>query len=109
MNANFDMAYLDGGDDIFGPNYGGATVYTNVRAGYTERMPECRQAAEEPQVHAGHGKRDHGRDPRRRREPADAAKAWLKVHPATFEAWLDGVTTRDGGDAMAAVKGALGL
>ncbi len=36
MNANFDMTYLSGGDDYFGPNYGGATVHTNVRAGYTQ-------------------------------------------------------------------------
>ncbi len=27
MNSNFEMAYLDGGDDYFGPNYGGASVY----------------------------------------------------------------------------------
>ena len=33
MNANHDITYLSGGDDWFGPNYGGATVYTNVRAG----------------------------------------------------------------------------
>ena len=34
MNANIEMAYLSGGDDVFGPNFGGATVYTNVRKGY---------------------------------------------------------------------------
>ncbi|NBO21289.1 MAG: choline ABC transporter substrate-binding protein, partial [Rhodobacteraceae bacterium] len=34
MNANFKMTYLTGGDDYFGPNFGGATVYTNTRAGY---------------------------------------------------------------------------
>ena len=39
MNANFDMAYLSGGDDWFGPNFGGATVYTNVRKGYAAACP----------------------------------------------------------------------
>jgi len=39
MNANFDMSYLTGGDDFFGPNLGGATIYTNVRAGYAD---ECK-------------------------------------------------------------------
>ena len=39
MNANVDMAYLAGGDEVFGPNYGGATVYTNTRAGYVEECP----------------------------------------------------------------------
>ena len=39
MNANFKLTYLSGGDDIFGPNFGGATVYTNLRAGYTTECP----------------------------------------------------------------------
>ncbi|MEM9779749.1 MAG: glycine betaine ABC transporter substrate-binding protein, partial [Pseudomonadota bacterium] len=34
MNANFDLTYLTGGDDFFGPDLGGATVFTNTRAGY---------------------------------------------------------------------------
>jgi glycine betaine/proline transport system substrate-binding protein len=38
----------------------------------------------------------------------DAAKDWLKANPAVIGPWLDGVTTKDGGDAMAAVTGALG-
>src|SRR5690606_21761011 len=29
MNAKLDMIYLTGGDDWFGPDFGGATVYTN--------------------------------------------------------------------------------
>ncbi len=33
MNTNIKMTYLTGGDDWFGPNFGGATVYTNTRAG----------------------------------------------------------------------------
>ena len=45
MNTNFEMTYLTGGDDVFGPNFGGATVYTNVRKGYLAGVPECRQAA----------------------------------------------------------------
>ena len=45
MNANFELTYLSGGDDVFGPNYGGATVYTNVRAGLLQECPESRQSA----------------------------------------------------------------
>ncbi|MEO0693733.1 MAG: glycine betaine ABC transporter substrate-binding protein, partial [Pseudomonadota bacterium] len=33
MNANFELTYLEGGDDWFGPNLGGATVFTNTTAG----------------------------------------------------------------------------
>jgi len=42
-------------------------------------------------------------------DPEAAAVAWLKANPDAVGPWLDGVTTRDGGDAMAAVKSALGM
>ena len=42
-------------------------------------------------------------------DPDDAAAAWLKANPGVLDAWLAGVTTKDGGDAMAAVKSSLGL
>ena len=42
-------------------------------------------------------------------DPAEAATAWLKGNGDVLGPWLQGVTTKDGGDAMAAVKGALGL
>jgi glycine betaine/proline transport system substrate-binding protein len=38
-----------------------------------------------------------------------AATAWLVANPAAIGEWLDGVTTIDGGDGMAAVSTALGL
>ena len=39
MNTNFELTYLTGGDEVFGPNFGGATVYTNVRKGYLQECP----------------------------------------------------------------------
>ena len=65
MNANFDLAYLSGGDEWFGPDFGGATVYTNVRAGYLEECPNVGQLLKNPQVHPRDGEPDHGRDPGR--------------------------------------------
>jgi len=108
MNANFDMSYLTGGDDFFGPNLGGATVFTNTRAGYTE---ECKNVgkllnnlefslAMENEIMASI--LDDGED------ASDAAKAWLKKNPTVYTAWLDGVTTKDGGDALSAMNSALG-
>ena len=40
-------------------------------------------------------------------DPRDAAKAWLAAHPDVVTPWLEGVTTKDGGDAKAAVEAAL--
>ncbi len=39
MNTNFKLTYLTDGDDIFGPNFGGASVFTNIRAGYATECP----------------------------------------------------------------------
>jgi len=39
MNANFDLTYLEGGDDFFGP-IGGATVCgTNTRRRFAKELP----------------------------------------------------------------------
>ena len=39
MNMRFDLKYLTGGDAVFGPNYGGATIYTVTRKGYSAECP----------------------------------------------------------------------
>lgn len=104
MNANFELAYLTGGDDFFGPDFGGASVHTNVRKGYTE---ECANVgtlltnltftlAAENEVMAGilnDGKK-----------PEAAATDWLKANPTVLETWLEGVSTIDGKPALPAVK-----
>ncbi len=39
MNMRFDLKYLTGGDAVFGPNFGGATIYTVTRKGYGAECP----------------------------------------------------------------------
>lgn len=109
MNANFELTYLEGGDDFFGPDLGGATVATNVRAGYTTECPNVGQLlsnlefslAMENEVMAAI--LDEGE------EPLDAAAAWLAANPDTLDSWLDGVSTFGGENALEAVKTGLGL
>ena len=36
MNVALDITYLAGGDEQFGPNYGGADVFTVARTGWAE-------------------------------------------------------------------------
>jgi glycine betaine/proline transport system substrate-binding protein len=109
MNANFEMAYLDGGDDFFGPNYGGATVYTNVRAGYMSECENVGKLLKNIKFSLAMENEIMGAILNDGEDPDKAAAAWLKVHPATFESWLVGVKTIDGGDSFAAVKAKLGL
>jgi glycine betaine/proline transport system substrate-binding protein len=109
MNANHDMTYLTGGDDWFGPDLGGATVYTNTRAGYVEECPNVGKLLTNLQFTLKMENEIMGAILDEGQKPEDAATAWLKANPGVLGGWLDGVTTADGGNAMAAVKGALGL
>ncbi|MGC3936793.1 choline ABC transporter substrate-binding protein [Roseobacter sp. EG26] len=109
MNANFEMGYLTGGDDFFGPDLGGATVYTNTRAGYSAECPNVGKLLGNLKFTLAMENEIMGAILNDGTEPSDAAKAWLSSNPDAFMAWLDGVTTVDGGDSVAAVKSALGL
>lgn len=109
MNANFDMGYLTGGDDFFGPDLGGATVYTNTRAGYVDECPNVGKLLTNLKFTLAMENEIMGAILNDGTEPSDAATAWLTANPDAFVAWLDGVTTLDGGDSVAAVNAALGL
>jgi glycine betaine/proline transport system substrate-binding protein len=109
MNANHDMTYLTGGDDWFGPDLGGATVYTNTRAGYVGECPNVGTFLENLEFTLAMENEIMGAILNDGADPEDAATAWLQANPGVLDGWLDGVTTADGGDAMAAVKGELGL
>ncbi len=62
MNSNVEMEYLSGGDDFFGPNYGGANVYTNVRFKLPVWVCNVGQLLQNPWVHSRDGKPVDGRD-----------------------------------------------
>jgi glycine betaine/proline transport system substrate-binding protein len=105
MNKNFDMSYLTGGDEWFGPS----TVYTNVRAGYLEECPNVGQLLKnltfnsEMETQIMVAILEEGQD------AEEAASNWLKEHPEMLEAWLDGVTTFEGEPGLPAVKEDLGM
>ncbi|SMR83205.1 glycine betaine/proline transport system substrate-binding protein [Aliiroseovarius halocynthiae] len=109
MNANFEMSYLTGGDDFFGPNLGGAVVDTNTRAGYVAECANTGKLLQNLSFSLAMENEIMGAILNDGQDPADAAKAWLSANPDAFMAWLDGVTTKDGGDAVAAVKASLGM
>ena len=109
MNANFDMGYLTGGDDYFGPNLGGATVFTNTRAGYVGECANVGKLLGNLKFTLAMENEIMGAILNDGQDPQDAAEAWLKANPDAYMAWLDGVTTFDGGDALAAIKARLGM
>ncbi|MFQ1700120.1 choline ABC transporter substrate-binding protein [Loktanella agnita] len=109
MNASFDMSYLEGGDDWFGPNLGGATVYTNTTAGFAESCPNVGTLLANLEFSLAMENEIMGAILNDGEDPADAAAVWLSANPDAYTAWLDGVTTKDGGDAVAAVAAALDM
>ena len=109
MNANFQLTYLSGGDEVFGPNYGGATVYTNVRAGYLEECPNVGQLLKNQKFTLAMENEIMGGILNDGQEAEVAATSWLKEHPEALDAWLNGVTTVDGEPGLPAVKEHLGM
>ena len=104
MNSNHNLKYLSGGDDIFGPNFGGATVFTNVRAGYTEECPNVGNFLKNLKFTLAMENEIMGAILNDGTEPDKASNEWLKNNSTVFNDWLNGVTTFTGSDANSAVK-----
>ncbi|MCZ4094115.1 choline ABC transporter substrate-binding protein [Sinorhizobium psoraleae] len=106
MNTRYKIDYLAGGDAYFGPNYGGAEVYTNIRAGYAAECPNVAKFVTnlrftlDMENEIMNGILNDGKDPNA------AATDWLKANPGVIEPWLEGVTTLDGKPALDAINSA---
>ncbi len=103
MNVALDITYLSGGDEEFGPDYGGATVHTLARKEWTAACPNAARlfgqlvfSVEMENLLMGKIL-DEGMD------PTQAAKGWIAENPDAVAAWLDGVTTLDGKPGAEAV------
>ena len=106
MNANFDLKYLPGGEDFFG---GEGVVHTVTRKGFSEECPNLGTLFSNMDFTLEMENMIMGQILDDGTDPADATEAWLKENVDVLDTWLDGVTTVDGGDAVAAVKGHLGM
>jgi glycine betaine/proline transport system substrate-binding protein len=109
MNVNFKIQYLTGGDDSFGPNFGGAVVYTNERAGFAAQCPNAAKLIKNLIFNVDLENDVMNKILTDGKEGPAAAREWLKTNPAELAAWLDGVTTFDGKPGLEAVKKSLGL
>jgi glycine betaine/proline transport system substrate-binding protein len=109
MNVNFKIQYLSGGDDSFGPNFGGAIVYTNERAGFAAECPNAAKLIKQLVFKVDIENLVMNKILSDGTEGEKAAAEWLKTNPPELAQWLDGVTTFDGKPGLAAVKQSLGL
>jgi glycine betaine/proline transport system substrate-binding protein len=104
MNLKYRITYLSGGDDTFGA---GATIYTDVRAGYLAECPNVerllKNLAFTPEIESRVMALildDH-------LEGHAAATKFLSGHLPLLDGWLDGVTTVDGRSGAPAVHASL--
>jgi len=104
MNAAFDITYLTGGEEWFGAE---GSVFTNTRAGYAAECPNTGKFLQNLVFSLEMENTIMGAILNDGADPTDAAKAWLQANQGAIAPWLDGVTTKDGGDAVAAVTAAL--
>ena len=88
MNLNIDMKYLSGGEEYWGPNQGGATVYTLARTGYAWECPNVGQFLEnyrytvDEQSQMGHYIINEDMD------YAEAGLRLIKEKPELLERWF---------------------
>jgi glycine betaine/proline transport system substrate-binding protein len=108
MNTSFSIRYLTGGDKQYGPNFGAATVSTQVRKGYAAECPNVGRLLNNLTFNIDFENKGMGYLMTDGMDPRDAARKMLSDTPDVLPAWLDGVTTRDGQPGLAAVKAALG-
>jgi glycine betaine/proline transport system substrate-binding protein len=107
MNSRFKMQYLTGGDEYFGPDFGKATIYTNVRQGYVQECSNVGKLLSNLVFTLDMENQLMDAVLNHKQKPKVAAKAWLKANPQVLDTWLAGVTSRDGKPALAVAKSTL--
>lgn len=109
MNTEIDMKYLTGGDRFYGPDFGAATVSTQVRKGYGAECPNVGRLLANLRFDVDFENRGMGYLMNDGLPPEEAAARAIKDEPKRLDAWLEGVTTLDGKPGLAAVRASLGL
>jgi glycine betaine/proline transport system substrate-binding protein len=108
MNSKIPMTYLSGGDDFFGPNFGGATVHTVTRKGYSAACPNVGKLLANMKFSLEAENQIMADILDKKAKPEDAAKAWLKANSSAWMPWLEGVSALDGKPAKEAVASLAG-
>ncbi|MFO0509640.1 MAG: choline ABC transporter permease subunit [Gammaproteobacteria bacterium] len=96
MNKRYDMRYLTGGDDTFGPNFGGAIIHTVVRKGYLQECPNVGRFLRNLSFTGAMENDLMDGILNRKLAPEESAAVWLRAHPQALAPLLEGVTRADG-------------
>lgn len=104
MNTKFQVNYLDGDKEYFGPNYGSATVNTVSRKGYAAQCPNVGRLFSQMEFTVDFENKAISEVLEQKIDAKAAGIRQLKANPKLVETWLAGVKTYGGEDGLAAVK-----
>ncbi len=109
MNMRFELRYLTGGDTTFGPDFGGATIHTVTRAGYSAECPNVGRLLRNLEFTTRGESEIMNAILNEHASPETAARAWRAKHADAVAGWLAGVTRADGSPAAVASDGRAGV
>lgn len=107
MNVSYDLYYLEDSDDS-GVAQIESTVWTVVPAGLEAEDANLYRFLSQYQVAIADQNDWVYEYSHEERDADDVASEWIQDHFDTVAQWLDGVTTKDGGSAIEAVKAQIG-
>ena len=111
MNSKFQMEYVGGKelDKYFGKGGGYGIVRTVVNKDFSKKCPNVTKLASNLKFTMDMENSLMSLVGEKKQKPEKVTVAYLKANPAVLDEWLKGVTTKDGGDAVAAVKKSFGM
>lgn len=104
MNSQIELKYLTDGDEVFGPNYGSAKVFTIISPEFQKRCPAESNLISQIRFTV-EMESELMTEILENKVPAKkAAKEYLKKHPEVLKQWLVGIKSASGGDGKAAIE-----
>lgn len=107
-SIEYDIRFLDDPADAWGPDGGRSDVRTLATSAFVEGSPNAARLVDQLEFSAQHQSEMITGFSYEERPPEEVALQWLRDNPERAKAFLEGVTTRDGGkDAWSVVQEAL--
>ncbi|MFD1259152.1 choline ABC transporter substrate-binding protein [Entomomonas asaccharolytica] len=104
MNSQIELKYLADGDEVFGPNYGSAKVFTIISPEFQKRCPTEANLISQIRFTV-QMESELMTEILENKVPAKkAAKEYLKKHPEVLNHWLVGIKSTKGEDGKVAVE-----
>ncbi|MBB3184080.1 glycine betaine/proline transport system substrate-binding protein [Halomonas fontilapidosi] len=107
MNIEYDVEYLTDTQDMWGPDGGRSDVRTLVTSDFADSSPNATRLLDQLSFTADDQSAMIRGFSYEEREPEAVALDWIRANPGKVQAFLEGVTTRDGEPGWPVVQQAL--